>query len=127
MVTQYLPQCYPTLFKIQKNPTDQASGLFNTATSQYAKFEPRESSENALRHLGALVEEDFFFLMPSEDGDSFKPKAYISCFPNNFDPVKLLVRDFQRPASPYMAVLFDPSRCYLRLSLAFVPTQQFVF
>ncbi|KAJ5733745.1 hypothetical protein N7493_002531 [Penicillium malachiteum] len=54
--------------------------------------------------LGGLVEDDFLFLLPSEDGDGYTLKGFVTCFPNGFDTAKKLnlkLRDIHKPVPHY--------------------------
>ncbi len=50
------------------------------------------------------MDEDFLILLPSEDGDGYTMKAYITCFPSGFNPASKLdkkLRDIHGPVPAY--------------------------
>lgn len=77
--SEHLPTRFPRQFS--KSP----SGTLvqnHTSTNTYPIIP--QSAPNALRALGENLDEDFVFLLPSDDGDSWTVSAFVVCFPNGF-------------------------------------------
>ena len=104
MVTSFLPTRFPTVFTKMVNPDTGNIELFNMITSDYIPLQPAPSPEQTLRNLAIMVEEDFMFLLPAEDGDGYQLKAFLVCFPNSFNApgiLNLKLRDIHAPVPGY--------------------------
>ncbi|KAE8392364.1 hypothetical protein BDV23DRAFT_181765 [Aspergillus alliaceus] len=84
IMIKYLPQRFPTMFKIRGNLVD------NLATgSNYPSTTAGLTPAVMLRYLSENVEEDFYFMCPDPDGQ-FRLRGYIACFPGGFlSPARL--------------------------------------
>ncbi|KAJ5707587.1 hypothetical protein N7488_007388 [Penicillium malachiteum] len=74
----YLPTRYPRMFQLRSSEKG-SEHLYNLATNE---------------------KDDFLFLLPSEDGDGYTLKGFVTCFPNGFDTAKKLnlkLRDIHKP------------------------------
>ena len=104
LVGTYLPTRFPRIFKVLPAAGEKPSHLHNLATDDKIPLQPAESPVDTLRTLGGLVEDDFLFLLPSEDGDSYTLKGFVTCFPSGFDTRKKLnlkLRDIHKPVPNY--------------------------
>lgn len=103
LVGEYLPTRYPRMFQLQPS-VDTPSSLTNLVTGEDLPLSPSKSPRDSLVTLGGLVDDDFLFLIPSEDGDSFTLKGFVTCFPNGFNTAKKLnlkLRDIHKPVPCY--------------------------
>ncbi|KAK5311905.1 hypothetical protein LTR93_011545 [Exophiala xenobiotica] len=64
--------------------------LWNYTTQTFTPPVPAADALKTLETLGSIVEDDFLFLMPVNDGDGYQLKAFVFCFPNGFDMRKKL-------------------------------------
>ena len=98
IMIKYLPQRFPTMFKIRDNLVD------NLATgSSYPFTTAGLTPADMLRYLSANVEEDFYFMCPDPDGQ-FRLRGYIACFPGGFlSPARVgeSVREIHQPVPGY--------------------------
>ncbi|KAE8136769.1 hypothetical protein BDV38DRAFT_283707 [Aspergillus pseudotamarii] len=98
IMIKYLPQRFPTMFKIRGNLVD------NLATgSSYPFTTAGLTPADMLRYLSANVEEDFYFMCPDPDGQ-FRLRGYIACFPGGFlSPARVgeSVREIHQPVPGY--------------------------
>ncbi|KAJ5234706.1 uncharacterized protein N7469_003874 [Penicillium citrinum] len=104
LLSQYLPNRYPSMFRLQSRLGDNVALLRNLVTNEELPLTPSEDSWDTLKILGGLVDDDFLFLMPSEDGDGFTLKGFVTCFPNGFNTSKKLnmkLRDIHKPVPSY--------------------------
>lgn len=104
LVGTYLPTRYPRMFQIISPPGGNSSVLRNLVTGEDLSMCSSEAPKETLRALGGLVDDDFLFLVPSEDGDSFTLKGFVTCFPNGFNTSKKLnmkLRDIHKPVPNY--------------------------
>ncbi|KAI5858599.1 hypothetical protein BZA05DRAFT_381830 [Tricharina praecox] len=72
----------PTRFPCQFSKSPSGTLVQNHTTSNTYPIIP-QSAPNALRALGENLDEDFVFLLPSDDG-SWAVSAFVVCFPNGF-------------------------------------------
>lgn len=107
LVGTYLPTRYPDLFVLAANPLNaQFDSLHSKATDESypLALDPSTAGVEILRRLGGLVEDDFLFLLPSEDGDGYALQAFVTCFPNGFNTRRKLglkLRDIHTPVPGY--------------------------
>lgn len=103
LVQSYLPKRFPTMFEITKDDF-----LYNKVTEELIPLDPPDTPLEALRMIGSLIDDDCLFLLPSEDGDGYALKGFVTCFPNGFDTSKKLnmkLRDIHIPVPGYKAKL----------------------
>jgi Protein of unknown function (DUF3445). len=98
IMIKYLPQRFPTMFKICGNIVE------NLATgSNYPFTTAGLTPAVMLRYLSDNVEEDFYFMCPDPDGQ-FRLRGYIACFPGGFlSPARVgeSVREIHQPVPGY--------------------------
>lgn len=89
----YLPDRYPSIFKITYDKTDQIAGVENLVTGNILPADAESISLHAaLKVISENIDEDFFILLPHEmDGDTsgdvvYVLEAYAACFPSGFQP-----------------------------------------
>jgi Protein of unknown function (DUF3445) len=87
LVETYLPTRFPKMFQLRtlKTPSGVSKSLYCLATRTSVPVEPCSDALDTLRILGGLVDEDFLFLLPMEDGQTYVLKAFVACFPHGFD------------------------------------------
>lgn len=94
----YLPTRFPTMFSLG------TSNLLNHATSESIPLTPPSDPIKALEILGGNIDDDFLFLLPSEDGDGYVLKGFVTCFPSGFNTKEkfgLKLRDIHKPVPGY--------------------------
>ena len=104
LVGTYLPTRFPRIFKVLPAVGEKPSHLHNLATDDKISLQPADNPIESLRTLGGLVEDDFLFLLPSEDGDGYTMKGFVTCFPSGFDTrqkLNLKLRDIHKPVPNY--------------------------
>ena len=104
LVNNYLPIRFPPMFKFLRPSTSNPSLLHNLVTGDQLPLEPLESVTETLRLLGGLIEDDCLFLLPSDDGDGYTLKGFVTCFPSGFDTrekLNLKLRDIHGPVPGY--------------------------
>ncbi|KAL5331593.1 hypothetical protein ACEPPN_001127 [Leptodophora sp. 'Broadleaf-Isolate-01'] len=93
MFKEYLPTHFPQMLQVQVD-SETSSGeqgkVLNLVTSESISLQPPESPVEILRVLGGHLEDDFMFLLPSDDGDGYRLQAFVTCFPNGFNTSKKL-------------------------------------
>lgn len=103
LVGNYLPTRFPRMFRLHL--ASQKSGfLHNLANDEMLPLIPKDSPVDTLRILGGLVDDDFLFLVPSEDGDGYTLKGFVTCFPNGFntaEKLNLKLRDIHASVPQY--------------------------
>lgn len=100
----YLPTRFPTMFQLLPATSDEPGYLHSLVTDEQLSLLPPDDPKDTLRLIGGLVEDDLFFLMPSDDGDSVTLKGFVTCFPNGFNTAKKLnlkLRDIHTPVPQY--------------------------
>lgn len=105
LITTYLPRHFPTLFTILPS-----TGLRNHVTGEVLPLKP-SSAEEALRVIGANIDDDFLFLLPIPEGDGdasdagkYRLEGFVTCFPSGFNtPHKLGMKlaDIHGPVPSY--------------------------
>jgi hypothetical protein len=98
LLSTYLPQRFPTMFKLTP------SHLLNLATSEYLPLSPPSDPIQTLGILGANIDDDFLLLLPSDDGDGYVLKGFVTCFPSGFNTKEkfgLKLRDIHGPVPGY--------------------------
>ncbi|ELR05568.1 hypothetical protein GMDG_07488 [Pseudogymnoascus destructans 20631-21] len=97
-----LPVRWPQMFQRSKGQ------LNNVITGHSLPISCPESSTEALTQIGSNLDEDFLILLPSDDGDGYRLKAFATCFLSGFDASKKLglkLRDIHWPVPKYMQIL----------------------
>ena len=107
----YLPSRYPSMFKVHHTEYEYGKEalLENLVTGEILPTKPTRATTTMrlLEILGKTLDEDFLFLLPSEDFDedhSYILEAYMTCCPNGFDPLEKLgkkLRDIHEPVPAY--------------------------
>ena len=98
LVSKYLPTRFPTIFSLG------TTTLLNHATSESIPLTPPSDPTNALEILGGNIDDDFLLLLPSEDGDGYVLKGFVTCFPSGFNTKEkfgLKLRDIHKPVPGY--------------------------
>lgn len=98
LIGTYLPTRFPTMF------TNSPRGLLNRVTSQYLPLQPSQDAVRSLEIIGENLDDDFLILLPSEDGDGYVLKGYVTCFPAGFntkEKLGLKLRDIHTPVPGY--------------------------
>ena len=98
LTSTYLPCRFPTMFTITQE------GLLNHATAESISLTPPSDPLQALEILGGNIDDDFLFLQPSEDGDGYMLKGFVTCFPSGFntkEKFELKLRDIHKPVPGY--------------------------
>ncbi|CAG8364229.1 unnamed protein product [Penicillium salamii] len=115
LVGTYLPTRFPLMFQLQ--PQNEKSQLLHcSVTGRDYSLEPDTSAIVTLRLMGGLVDDDLLFLLPSEDGDGYKLRAFVTCFPNGFnttEKLNLKLRDIHKPVPQYKEKLEKSMDRYL--------------
>jgi hypothetical protein len=102
LVGSYLPTRFPTLFTL--SPTTSPISVLNHATSLSLPVTPPSDPIKVLEILGSNLEEDFLLLLPSEDGDGYKLRGYVTCFPAGFNTLEKFgkkLREIHAPVPGY--------------------------
>lgn len=114
LFSTYLPRRFPTVYEIQtskpKSPSARPSTfLRNLATNEAISLEAPPNAIAALRTIGAHIDTDFLFLLPSEKHDGkYVLEGFVTCFPSGFNtPAKLNLKlaDIHAPVPAYGAKL----------------------
>jgi Protein of unknown function (DUF3445) len=98
LVSTYLPRRFPSMFTLS------TSALYNRATSEPIPLTPPSDPVKALEILGGNIDDDFLLLLPSEDGDGYVLKGFVTCFPSGFNTKEkfgLKLRDIHKPVPGY--------------------------
>ncbi|KAJ5325766.1 hypothetical protein MYU51_001283 [Penicillium brevicompactum] len=115
LVGTYLPTRFPTMFQLQSQK-EIPHLLHCRITGKDYSLKPDMNPVVTLRTMGGLVDDDLLFLLPSEDGDGYKLKAFVTCFPNGFntaDKLNLKLRDIHKPVPGYKEKLETSMDRYL--------------
>lgn len=115
LVGTYLPTRFPTMFQLQSQK-ESPHLLHCRVTRKDYSLKPDVNPVVTLRTMGGLVDDDLLFLLPSEDGDGYKLKAFVTCFPNGFntaDKLNLKLRDIHKPVPGYKEKLETSMDRYL--------------
>lgn len=100
----YLPTRFPRMFVLGPSIGPKPTHLKSLVTNEEYPLAPGINPLDTLRVLGGLVDDDLLFLLPSDDGDGYVLKGYVTCFPNGFDTAKKLnlkLRDIHTPVPHY--------------------------
>lgn len=100
----YLPTRFPRMFVLGPSTGAKPAYLKNLVTNEEYPLVPEVKPLDTLRVLGGVVDDDLLFLLPSDDGDGYVLKGYVTCFPNGFDTVKKLnlkLREIHTPVPHY--------------------------
>ncbi|KAB8205876.1 hypothetical protein BDV34DRAFT_235032 [Aspergillus parasiticus] len=104
LVGTYLPTRYPRMFQLRSSAGGKQTFLHSLVTDESFSLSPEENPLDILRAMGGLIEDDLLFLMPSDDGDGFTLRGFVTCFPNGFNTSKKLglkLRDIHKPVPQY--------------------------
>lgn len=104
LVGTYLPTRFPRMFTLCPATDEKPTYLHNQATGEKTPLSPAKTPIDSLRIMGGLIDDDLLFLLPSEDGDGYTLKGFVTCFPNGFDTAKkfnLKLREIHRPVPLY--------------------------
>lgn len=102
LVNTYLPTRFPTMFMLSP------SGLLNQATNLSLPLEPPQDPIKTFEILGENLDDDILILLPSDDGDGYTLKGYVTCFPAGFNTKEKFeqkLRDIHKPVPGYKAKL----------------------
>jgi hypothetical protein len=102
LMDDLLPVRFPQMFQRSNGQ------LNNLVTGHSVPISCPESSTEALSQIGNNLDEDFLILLPSNDGDGYTLKAFVTCFPSGFDTSKKLglkLRDIHGPVPRYKEIL----------------------
>ncbi|KAH6671343.1 hypothetical protein B0J14DRAFT_618636 [Halenospora varia] len=94
----YLPTRFPTMFSWSD------LGVINRATGLILPIEPPADPVHTFEILGENVDNDLLLLLPSEDGDGYVLKGYVTCFPAGFNTKEKFekkLRDIHEPVPGY--------------------------
>ena len=100
LVQEYLPQRYPTMFRLDKD----AAVVENVVTGERLPLAAPADRNDTLRRINRNVEEDFLMMLPSPDGDGYNLQAFVWAYPVGFDPQSKLgikLRDAHGPVPGY--------------------------
>lgn len=92
LLATYLPKRFPELFRLHFTSFNTGSQFMfeNTVTNEIYPTVPTQatSTYNMLRALGNVIDEDFLFLLPEEEGDDPKYvlQALVCVCPSGWDP-----------------------------------------
>jgi hypothetical protein len=112
LMNRLLPVRFPQMFQ---RSNDQ---LRNLVTGHSLPVSCPKSSTDALNEIGNNLDEDFLILLPSDDGDGYTLKAFVTCFPSGFDTSKkigLKLRDIHAPVPKYKEILNKSMDRYFRM------------
>lgn len=104
MLGTYLPTRFPRMFILQALAEQKPASLKNLVTNEEYSLAPKPRPLDTLRIMGGLIDDDLLFLLPSNDGDGYVLKGFVTCFPNGFDTAKKLnlkLRDIHSPVPQY--------------------------
>ncbi|KAM7183261.1 Protein of unknown function (DUF3445) domain containing protein [Naviculisporaceae sp. PSN 640] len=100
----YLPRRFPTMFQIEQGEGNTFAHIKNLVDGEMYPLDPPKDQIEALRMMGALVDEDFLFMLPSADGDGYSLAAYVNCYANGDHTKKRLhmnIRDIHAAVPGY--------------------------
>ncbi|RDW87238.1 hypothetical protein BP5796_02932 [Coleophoma crateriformis] len=100
MMGVYLPTRFPRAFQL----THDGHNLRNLVTGDVSPVTSLAKPLDALRTLGATIEDELLFLLPSPDGDGYTLQGYVNCFPGGFEPrekFNMKLRDIHIPVPSY--------------------------
>ncbi|KAF2712276.1 hypothetical protein K504DRAFT_474675 [Pleomassaria siparia CBS 279.74] len=103
ITSTYLPQRFPTVFTL----SDSKTSLKNLVTDEVIPLTPT-SAHQALSLMGAHIDNDFLFLLPTAEEGKYTLEGFITCFPNGFDTrakLGLKLVDIHGPVPGYKAKL----------------------
>lgn len=98
LISTYLPSRFPTMFTLC------TSSLLNQATSESIPLCPPSDPIEALEILGGNIDDDLLLLLPSDDGDGYVLRGFVTCFPSGFNTQEkfgLKLRDIHKPVPGY--------------------------
>lgn len=92
------------MFQLLSSDGEKSAFLHSLVTDEIFSLSPEGNPLDTLRVMGGLIEDDLLFLMPSDDGDGFTLRGFVTCFPNGFNTSKKLglkLRDIHKPVPQY--------------------------
>jgi len=98
LMSNYLPARFSTMFTLK------STSILNKVTSESIPLTPPSDPLRALEVLGGNIDDDFLLLLPSDDGDGYTLKGFITCFPSGFNTKEkfgLKLRDIHGPVPGY--------------------------
>ncbi|KAE8448374.1 hypothetical protein EG329_009618 [Mollisiaceae sp. DMI_Dod_QoI] len=107
LTSTYLPTRFPTIFSLSSS-LSLPTTLLNRVTNEHLPLTPPLDPTQTLEILGENIDEDFLILLPSEDGDGYCLKGYVTCFPAGFNTKEkfgMKLRDIHAPVPGYKAKL----------------------
>ncbi|KAF2086457.1 hypothetical protein K490DRAFT_74412 [Saccharata proteae CBS 121410] len=102
LLGNYLSIRFPGMFELAGSNTERY--LHSLVTGDRFSTTPPNDPFDALKVLGALIDDDILFLMRSTDGDGYVLKAFVTCFPSGFDTREKFnwkLRDIHKPVPGY--------------------------
>lgn len=115
----YLPLRFPRMFR--KDMVESQPVVRNLITSETLPLSPPCEPLEALRALGAHLDDDFLFMLPSSDGDGYRLRGFVTCFPNGFNTRKKLgmsLREIHTPVPGYkQRIALSMDRFFERLEV----------
>jgi hypothetical protein len=124
LLGSFLPTRFPRMFVLQHTGNKEGF-LHNLVTDEKLSLSPAEKPLETLERMGGLVDDDFLFLLPSDDEDGYTLKGFVTCFPNGFNTFRKLnlkLRDIHKPVPQYKEKLEKSMDRYF----ARLPTGKFV-
>lgn len=88
----------------RKDMVDSQPVVRNLITSETLTLSPPSEPLEALRALGAHLNDDFLFMLPSSDGEEYRLRGFVTCFPSGFNTRKKLgmsLRQIHTPVPGY--------------------------
>lgn len=118
LITDYLPNRYPSMFSLEQGGPDRI--FRNKVTGRLLPAWPGAGIEplNALRMIGETVEDDMFLLNETDEGHV--AVAFLCCHPSGFDPsAKLgkLLKDIHEPVPSYEKIGSSMERFFSKLEV----------
>lgn len=80
------------------------TSLLNTASGSHLPLTPPLDPVQTFEILGKNIDDDFLLLLPSEDGDGYRLKGYVTCFPAGFNTKEkfgMKLREIHGPVPGY--------------------------
>lgn len=87
MASVYLPERFPSMFTLEQEKEQRY--LRNLVTSETISLKC-SSTQTALHTLGAHVDTDFLFLLPSQETGKYHLEAFVTTFPSGFSTLEKL-------------------------------------
>jgi hypothetical protein len=104
LTSKYLPTRYPTIFRLE----GEGGSLVNGVTGEKLPLIPGKDPVKTFEILGRNIDDDILLLLPSDDGDGYRLKGYVTCFPAGFNTKEkfgMKLREIHVPVPGYKAKL----------------------